>query len=198
MRRAISLLAAVLLIVAVGGQSQRFFAQVVVEPTEPVSIVSPTYIDVPPPQQEVITPSPSPAYVWVPGQWNRTAENWNWVAGQWVQPPFSNVYWVPGYWQHRGGQFVWETGHWAAADQGVVVAKPVTLPPVYVEAKPVAPAASTRLVWQPGYWDWRGTWVWVPGEYIQTQSPTAVWVPGQWVVGADGMWRWSAAHWAVS
>ena len=58
----------------------------------------------------------------MPGQWERKPDKWSWVAGQWIQPPFSNAYWVPGYWQHRGGQFQWESGHWAAADQGLVVA----------------------------------------------------------------------------
>ena len=104
---------------------------------------------------------------------------------------------MPGYWQHNSGQFVWQTGHWAAANQGVIVAKPVTLPPLYVEPQPDPPAAA-NLVWQPGYWDWRGTWVWVPGEYVQTTTPRAVWVQGSWIAGTDGLWRWSPAHWAVT
>jgi hypothetical protein len=73
----------------------------------------------------------------------------------------------------------------------------VTLPPLYVEPQPDPPATS-NLVWQPGYWEWRGTWVWVPGEYIQSTIPNAVWVPGTWVAGIGGMWRWSPAHWSVS
>ena len=64
----------------------------------------------------------------MPGQWGRTTDNWTWQSGQWVQPPFSNAYWAPGYWRNSGGQFVWQGGHWAAADQGVVVQKPITVP----------------------------------------------------------------------
>jgi hypothetical protein len=194
MRRNFALWVAVMLIVVAGAQSGRFFAQEVVEPAD---VVSPTYVAVPPPQQEVITAAPAPSFVWVPGQWQRTPDKWTWMAGNWVQPPFSNAYWVPGYWQHRGGNYQWETGHWAASSQGVIVAKPVTVPPLYVEAQPAAPAA-TGYAWQPGYWEWRGTWVWIPGQYIQTVSPAAVWVPGAWVAAVDGTWHWNPAHWAVS
>ena len=193
MKRTVALMCAAGLIIAVSAGRQRFRAQEVIEPA---AVVSPTYLAVPAPQQEMITPAPSPAHVWVPGQWARTPDKWTWTAGQWVQPPFSNAYWVPGYWQHRGGKYTWETGHWAAADQGVIVAKPVTVPPMYVEPQPAAPAGN-QLVWQPGYWEWRGTWVWIPGRYIETTTPAAVWVPGAWVASAGGAWRWNPAHWAV-
>jgi hypothetical protein len=183
-----------LTITTAGTLNNRLAAQARFE-TQP--IIAPTYLAFPPRQQEVITEAPSPEYVWVSGQWERTPDSWSWSAGRWVKPPFSNAYWVPGYWQHNRGQFVWQTGHWAAANQGLIVAKPVTLPPLYVEPQPDPPAA-TNLVWQPGYWDWRGTWVWVPGEYIQTTTPGAVWVQGAWVAGVGGTWRWSPAHWAVS
>jgi WXXGXW repeat (2 copies) len=158
---------------------------------------SPTYVEVPPVQQQVITEAPSPAHVWVPGRWERTAGTWTWKAGTWVKPPFRNAYWVPGYWRHNNGQLVWLGGHWAVAKQGVVVAKPVTVPPIYEEAQPAAPAA-TGYVWQPGYWSWRGTWVWVPGQYIKLISPEAVWVAGAWEATPGGLWRWNPAHWAFS
>jgi hypothetical protein len=171
------------------------FAQAVLNP--PPLITSPTYLDDPPPQQEIITAAPSPSYVWVPGQWGRTADSWSWQSGTWVQPPFSNAYWTPGYWRNSGGQYVWQGGHWAAADQGVVVNKPITVPATYVETQPATPV-GTGWVWQPGYWTWRGTWVWVPGEYIQSVVPTAVWKPGSWQAAPGGTWRWNPAHWSTS
>jgi hypothetical protein len=175
-------------------QSKSIFAQAILDPPP---VTSTTYLNDPPPQQEIITAAPAPSYVLVPGQWARTADNWTWQSGQWVQPPFSNAYWAPGYWKNSGGQFLWQSPHWAAADQGVVVQKPITVPAAYVEPQPPAPAA-TGWVWQPGYWTWRGTWAWVPGEYIQSVVPTAVWKPGAWVATPGGLWQWSPAHWAMS
>jgi hypothetical protein len=160
-------------------------------------VTSPTYVTVPAVQQEVITTAPSNQHVWVPGQWERTPDNWSWTVGKWVQPPFSNTYWVPGYWKHHGGRYVWQPAHWGVATQGVVVAKPIEIPPAYSEVKPEPPAGATTYIWQPGYWDWRGTWVWVPGQYIASTQPKAAWIVGEWVTGVDGTWRWSPAHWAI-
>ena len=204
-----------LLLAAVAGVVELSMAQVVVEtpavvetpvvvqtPTvvaapavieEPV-VVSPTYDPIPAPEQEVITPAPATGGVWVAGHWDRTPDNWAWVGGGWVQPPFSNAYWTPGYWQHQGGQFVWENAHWAAANQGVIVNKPVAVPPVYQEVVPAAPASTVATAWQPGHWEWRGTWVWIPGTYVESVVPTATWVAGQWMQGVDG-WHWVPAHW---
>lgn len=139
MRRLI-LSAAVLSSIYALAATPALFAQAILAP--PPLITSPTYLDDPPPQQEVITAAPAPSYVWVPGQWGRTADNWAWQAGQWVQPPFSNAYWTPGYWKNSGGQFLWQSPHWAAADQGVVVQKPIAVPATYVETQPAAPAAT--------------------------------------------------------
>ena len=215
MKRAISLLVVAALLIAVSGIGGDSMAQVIVEqpavvevptvvetpvvvqtPTvieEPV-VLSPTYVPIPPPQQEVVTAAPSLGAVWVAGHWDRTLTNWVWTPGAWVTPPAANASWVPGYWQHQGGQFVWENPHWAMAAEGVIVAKPVEIPPAYVEIQPAAPASTTALTWQPGYWQWRGTWVWIPGVYVQTVVPTATWVAGQWLQGVDG-WRWIPAHW---
>lgn len=165
-------------------------------PVAEVPVVSPTYIAPPPPRQETIIAAPSPQAIWVSGHWGRTPGEWTWNPGTWVKPPFANAYWMPGYWQHRNGRFVWERGHWAAADQGLIVAKPVVVPPVYEEVQPTPPAGSPAMVWQPGHWEWRGTWVWIPGSYIQSTIASAAWVPGQWVQAADGTWRWDPAHWA--
>lgn len=160
-----------------------------------VLITSPTYIAVPPPQQEIITPAPSSSVVWVPGSWDRTPDEWNWKPGEWVQPPFSNAYWVAGYWQHQGGQYQWEPAHWAAGEQGAVVANKVAMPQLFVEPQPAATVPNT--VWTPGHWEWRGTWVWVPGVYVTSSQPQAKWVAGDWEAAADGTWRWNPAHWAM-
>ena len=209
MKRAFLLLAVGALLIMAAAITGNSVAQVVVEtpavvevptvvetPTvvEEPAIISPTYVPIPAPQQEVITPAPATGRVWVGGHWDRTPDSWAWVGGNWVQPPFSNAYWTPGYWQHQGGQFVWENAHWAAANQGVIVNKPMTVPPVYQEVVPAAPVSTVAMAWQPGHWEWRGTWVWIPGAYVQSVVPTATWIPGQWVQGALG-WQWAPAHW---
>lgn len=164
-------------------------------PIEDPPVVSATYLPPPPPQQEVIVPSPSPQFVWIAGHWDRTPDKWKWNPGTWVKPPFFNAYWSPGYWQHRGGKYVWEDAHWAAANQGVVVNQPIVVPAAYQEVQPPAPPATAAMTWQPGHWEWRGTWVWIPGAYVESTIANASWVPGKWLQSSDGSWLWSPAHW---
>jgi hypothetical protein len=164
-------------------------------PVVEAPVVSTTYIASPPPRQESIATAPSPQAVWVSGHWDRTPDKWNWMPGTWVQPPFANAYWQPGYWQHQRGRFVWEDAHWAAANQGLIVAKPVVVPPAYEEVQPAIPVGGPAMTWQPGHWEWRGTWVWIPGVYVESTIANAAWVPGQWVQIVDGSWRWSPGHW---
>jgi len=193
MRRPFASIAA---IAVIGGALLQppLFAQPILNP--PPLVTAPTYVSVPPPRQEMITEAPSPAYVWVQGRWERTADSWSWNPGAWVRPPLSNAYWMPGYWQHNNGTFLWSSAHWAAANQGVVVQKPVAVPSLYEEVPPPAPA-TTGYVWQPGYWEWRGTWVWVRGQYVQTMTPGAIWVAGKWEPTINGSWRWNPAHWEM-
>ena len=158
---------------------------------------SSTYVESPPARQETITVAPSAQAVWVPGSWERTPDAWVWTNGQWVTPPFRRAYWTAGYWQHVGGQYQWLPGHWAAGNQGAVVTQKVAPPAPLVETKPAAPVGVNNPVWAPGHWEWRGTWVWIPGQYIVTSNAKAVWVQGEWEGAADGTWRWNPAHWVV-
>ncbi len=159
------------------------------------AVTSPAIIQTPPPQQEFITAAPSAQAVWVPGAWERTPDQWNWVSGQWVKPPFSRAYWISGYWQHAGGQYQWEPAHWAVGAQGAVVAQKIATPAPIAEVRPAPPVTISNPAWVPGHWEWRGTWVWVPGEYVVATNPQAVWVAGAWDAAADGTWRWNPAHW---
>jgi hypothetical protein len=163
----------------------------------PPLVTSPAIVEPPPPQQETITIAPSPQTVWVPGSWERTPDQWLWVDGKWVAPPFRRAYWTPGYWQHVGGQYQWLPGHWAAGSQGAVVTQKIAPPAPLTETQPAPPAAAGNLAWAPGHWEWRGTWVWVPGHYVTNTNAQAVWVQGEWDAVADGSWRWNPAHWAV-
>lgn len=167
------------------------------QPPVPVVVTSPTYVELPAPRQETITVAPSAQAVWVPGSWERTPDQWVWTDGRWVAPPFRRAYWTTGYWQHAGGQYQWQAGHWAAGSQGAVVAEKMTVPAPLVETQPAPPVGLTGPVWAPGHWEWRGTWVWMPGHYVTTSNAKAVWVQGDWESTADGTWRWNPAHWAM-
>ena len=65
-------------------------------------------------------------------------------------------------------------------------------PPLQQEAVPPPPGAA--MVWTPGYWNWAGRWVWVPGRYVARPYAHAVWVPGQWRP-RHGSWVWVPGHW---
>jgi hypothetical protein len=168
------------------------------QPAPPApAVTAPAFVEPPPPRQETITVAPSPQTVWVPGAWERTPDTWLWTTGRWVTPPFRRAYWATGYWQHLGGRYQWLPGHWAAGAQGAVVAQKVALPAPLTEVQPAPPTGVNNLVWTPGRWEWRGTWTWIPGHYVESSNPQAVWVPGEWDPAADGAWRWNPAHWAV-
>jgi hypothetical protein len=65
-------------------------------------------------------------------------------------------------------------------------------PPPQVEVIP--PQPDVTFVWTPGYWDWRGRWVWARGWWGPRPHPGAVWVRGGW--GYHGHHRvWMRAHW---
>ena len=65
-------------------------------------------------------------------------------------------------------------------------------PPLQQEAVPPLPGAA--MVWTPGYWNWAGRWVWVPGRYVARPYAHAVWAPGQWRP-RHGSWVWVPGHW---
>ena len=48
------------------------------------------------------------------------------------------------------------------------------------EAEVVPPQPDMTFVWTPGFWDWRGRWVWVHGYWGGRPHPGAVWVQGHW------------------
>lgn len=72
----------------------------------------------------------------------------------------------------------------------VVVAEEA--PAMRVEVVPAAPSASH--VWIAGYWNWRGSWVWVAGRHVVRPRAHAVWVGGRWSRHPRG-WVWVHGHW---
>ena len=61
---------------------------------------------VPPP------PRPSPAHVWVEGEWVPNGGTYVYKAGYWSLPPRPHAMWVRGHWRQTPRGWVWKPGHW--------------------------------------------------------------------------------------
>jgi len=70
-------------------------------------------VDAPPPARvEVVTVSPGPAFVWIPGYWSYSGTRYVWVTGRWAIPPTGHHEWVGGHWEHRKHGWYRARGHW--------------------------------------------------------------------------------------
>jgi hypothetical protein len=72
---------------------------------------------------------PSPAYVWMSGQWNMEAGQWRWVGAHWELPPSRSAIWIGGHWAPVGGNWVWVNGAWNISDSLQSQAMPPQPPP---------------------------------------------------------------------
>lgn len=54
---------------------------------------------------------PSPAHVWVGGNYVWRGGRYVYTNGYWAAPRPGNR-WVDGHWKHRRGGWVWIPGHW--------------------------------------------------------------------------------------
>ena len=57
-------------------------------------------------------PCPAEGYLWTPGYWAYTENDYYWVPGVWVAPPRVGVLWTPGYWGFADGAYAFHTGYW--------------------------------------------------------------------------------------
>jgi hypothetical protein len=65
-------------------------------------------------------------------------------------------------------------------------------PSMLVEAVPVAP--GPEYYWTPGYWAWRGAWVWSPGVWVVRPRPGAIWIGPRWAHRGRN-WVWVGGYW---
>src|SRR5437762_9501165 len=65
----------------------------------------------PPPQVDVVTVSPGPAFYWVPGYWSWNGR-WVWVGGRWSPRPHPRAVWVAPHYARRGHGYVYYHGYW--------------------------------------------------------------------------------------
>ncbi len=64
-------------------------------------------------------------------------------------------------------------------------------PPLRVEAYP---APRRGMVWTPGFWDWQGRHIWVPGHWVSERRGQR-WIQPEWV-SHNGRWLLVRGHWA--
>jgi len=81
---------------------------VVVEPAPYIVVRRP----LPPPRREVISRSPGPGYVWVPGYWDADRDDWRWRSGHWERPPRAGVVWREPHYEDHGGEIRFSIGGW--------------------------------------------------------------------------------------
>ena len=67
-------------------------------------------------------------------------------------------------------------------------------PPDQKDIIPVPPGPKTLWWFIPGYWDWRGQWVWVPGHWRPRPHPGDIWIRAKWVQ-QGGVYVWQKGHW---
>jgi len=56
--------------------------------------------------------APGYGYIWTPGYWAWDGNEYYWVDGAWVYPPYVEALWTPGYWGWGGGGYFWNAGYW--------------------------------------------------------------------------------------
>jgi hypothetical protein len=77
----------------------------------------PTYVRQPmappaAPVPDVVTPSPSPNALWIPGYWNFTGSGYVWTAGHWEIPPAGASSYVAAHWENRAGALAFVPAYW--------------------------------------------------------------------------------------
>ena len=147
----------------------------------------------PPPMHEVIVERPSPHHVWIAGYWGWQHNRYAWVPGRWEAPPRRNVVWVAPRWEHREHGFIFVEGGWRdsagpTVRTEVAISGPVhgvviheAPPPLRVERIVEHERPSSRHVWVPGYWAWRGgRYVWLAGHWELPPRGSRAWIEPRW------------------
>ena len=56
--------------------------------------------------------APGPGYIWAPGYWGWSGDDYYWVPGTWVIAPQPGFLWTPGWWGFSTGFYRWHPGYW--------------------------------------------------------------------------------------
>jgi hypothetical protein len=83
------------------------------QPVQPPPPADPTIVQ----QMQMMTPSPGPGYVFLPGHysWPGNPNIWTyiWMPGRWSLPPFEGAHWVADSWFQQNGRWVSWGGYWS-------------------------------------------------------------------------------------
>ncbi len=63
-------------------------------------------------QNETPPPQPTPAHVWVAGQWAWNGSQYTWDPGHWREAPQPGAQWSPGHWYNHHRHWFYSSGHW--------------------------------------------------------------------------------------
>ena len=84
---------------------------VVTTQSQPVSTIVVTQAP-PALQTELVVAQPSSSHVWVAGYWTWRNNQYQWMAGHWEVPPYSNAKWTTPRWQTENGAYRFYEGYW--------------------------------------------------------------------------------------
>jgi outer membrane protein with glycine zipper/YXWGXW repeat-containing protein len=74
------------------------------------------YAPPPPPAQppvvDVVTPSPAPNALWVPGYWSYDGRAYSWIVGHWEMPPPNVHAYVVAHWERQPQGYAFIPSYW--------------------------------------------------------------------------------------
>lgn len=154
-----------------------------------IGVPAPVIVRRAPPARVVerVVVAPGPGYVWVPGHYTYSGNQWVWLGGAWVVPPAPDARWVDGHWNPASQR--WVEAHWVLPPPPPAPPPPEAQAPVVIVATPPPPvreavspfAPGPGYVWIAGYWGWEhGRRLWVRGRWERPPHGYHVWVPPHW------------------
>jgi hypothetical protein len=57
---------------------------------------------------------PGEGFIWTPGYWAYSDDDYFWVPGTWVLAPAVGLLWTPGWWGWYAGRYWWHPGYWGS------------------------------------------------------------------------------------
>ncbi|MCW5801040.1 MAG: YXWGXW repeat-containing protein [Deltaproteobacteria bacterium] len=120
--------------------------------------------------------------MWINGHYDWVGGNYTWVGGRYERER-AGYRWRDHRWEIRDGVYTRIDGGWISIG-------PTVAPPALRFERVVT---RPGFVWVRGHWDWRGSWVWVPGHHERVRAGHR-WRDRSWVqrdgvyVSVEGGW----------